>query len=696
MSASQETTPVADSAIDRPTQGPSKVVLRASRATVTPNSDARPSNKPTKADIIKNSQSNIKSSEAAKKWLTDHDYIIPGEDLSTSALTMALFYIANGRINTPSQLVNGIRAVALCLDDIGTDKTNPGLAKDIAEATAAELAAETSAIIANLAENAIKSIEAVESRCKDALMEARTQREAQELLAPNNSNAAPPTQPTYADMLKTARGSTTSDDRTHRAVVAKEEMIRKQILVDGIEGVQNGTEGLTPKLLVAKANLAIDLMSNLDPDATGDKPINAKIVSAKVLSNKGVVFETADENTAKWLRDEKRAIAFAAGIGSQASLKPRTFNIAVEFVPTSINDQLPNLLRILENDNDLRSNSLITARWMRAPNNWREEQKSAHAIITTHDLSTANNILKKGLIVEGSRLQTRKLEEEPRRCFKCQKFSTTHTAADCSEITHWCPNCAKPHSVDECRVKNRSEYACIGCRSKGIPDQHAAWDKKCPSYVGEKAKILERHPEYQYKFYLTSESWTWERKHDNKNSTEKWTGNTYEGRRTDPLWKNNAARRNDNGWGQRIGTGTLGNVPIRTTQRALPRTRTHTPSQNQAPTQPRPAASSSQSQPQPQPQPIPRPTTSAQTPSQSSRPPQPSQGARSASRGTASRTRGRSTSARRIAEHQPREPSSGPGLQTTLTDWFENFEKERIQEGEKYWANDQTPANTQP
>src|SRR5271156_4854838 len=98
-------------------------------------------------------------------------------------------------------------------------------------------------------------------------------------------------------------------------------MLRKQILVDGIEGMQGETSELTPKLLVAKANLTIDLMANLDLDSTSNKPVNAKIVRARILNNKGVVLEAANEETAAWLRDPKRAKVFAAGIGSQAVLK---------------------------------------------------------------------------------------------------------------------------------------------------------------------------------------------------------------------------------------------------------------------------------------------------------------------------------------------------------------------------------------
>src|SRR5271168_2941171 len=62
-----------------------------------------------KAEIIKSSQSNIKSTDTAKKWLYEHEYIIQGEELSIPTLSMALLYLSNGRVNTVTQLVNGIR-----------------------------------------------------------------------------------------------------------------------------------------------------------------------------------------------------------------------------------------------------------------------------------------------------------------------------------------------------------------------------------------------------------------------------------------------------------------------------------------------------------------------------------------------------------------------------------------------------------
>ena len=442
-------------------------------------------------------------------------------------------------------------------------------------------------------------------------------------------------------------------------------MMRRQILIDGIQISQSDSTSLTPKLLVAKANLAIDLMEDCDQDTPSSKPKEARIVSAKILGNKGVVLETSNEETVTWLRG--RAKDFAAGMGGQAALKDRSLHLVVEFVPATLNEQLPDLLQAIEADNQLTSGSLISARWMRAPGNWRPDQKLAHAILTTNNIPTADSILKDGLVIEGCRLQARKLEEEPKRCFKCQKLSTRHTAANCQEITDWCSNCAGPHSVDDCRVTDRSKFACAGCRSVGAPDQHAAWDKRCPAYTQEKARILGCHPEYEYRYYITNEPWTWERKQDISETVERWKGNTHENRRLDPAWKGNAAMRSDSGWRGRLGPGSLRDAPTKT----IPRRK-----------EPHSLPFSTQN----------ATTTSAPTPN----PSQPMQIGEAPSRRANSRPRSRAESrnsnARRPAE-RPREPSQGTSrqVQSTIDSWLGDHENEIARESQKEWGNSQAP-----
>ena len=325
-----------DPARDRPT--PTASQKRSARPvhTLTGNPEISMTAKSSKAEIIRNSQSNIKNIDVAKKWLYEHEYIVPDENLSVSTLTMALLYLANRCINTAAQLINGIRAVAICLDDIAPELAHPDTLKDTIETTVTELATESATIISNLAENAIKSISEVEARYKELISKAQEYNIHQENRDDTQHNPSQNTHQSYANGLRRPHPPARADESKHNAILAKESMMRKQILIDGIEGPQSNNTELTPKLLVAKANLAINLIENPNPDALTDKPDGAKIISAKMLGNKGVVYEATSEEAAAWLR--KRAKDFTASIGSQATFKNRNFHLVVEFISTSLDD----------------------------------------------------------------------------------------------------------------------------------------------------------------------------------------------------------------------------------------------------------------------------------------------------------------------------------------------------------------------
>jgi hypothetical protein len=184
--------------------------------------------------------------------------------------------------------------------------------------------------LSNLAKNAIKSFSEIEAKCQELVFKA------QEHINPEDSANFPPHDlplhagPTYVDMLRKDGSPRLPDDSKLRALLAKESMMKIQILIDSIEGVQSDSTELTPKLIVAKANLAIELMEDPDSETLSVKPQEAKIVSAKILSNKGVVLEVSNEETAVWLRH--RAVDFAKGMKSQAALKERSIHLVLEFV----------------------------------------------------------------------------------------------------------------------------------------------------------------------------------------------------------------------------------------------------------------------------------------------------------------------------------------------------------------------------
>jgi hypothetical protein len=71
----------------------------------------------TKAELIRESQCNIKDEVSATRWLTKNELIIPGETTTMATLTMALLYISSGKYDQ-KEMINGIRAIAICHDSV--------------------------------------------------------------------------------------------------------------------------------------------------------------------------------------------------------------------------------------------------------------------------------------------------------------------------------------------------------------------------------------------------------------------------------------------------------------------------------------------------------------------------------------------------------------------------------------------------
>src|SRR5271168_1917696 len=65
---------------------------------------------------LKDSRASINNEAKAKGWLIKEELLIEGEVVTPTALLQALMWLAAGERNMVEQLVDGIRAVALCLE----------------------------------------------------------------------------------------------------------------------------------------------------------------------------------------------------------------------------------------------------------------------------------------------------------------------------------------------------------------------------------------------------------------------------------------------------------------------------------------------------------------------------------------------------------------------------------------------------
>ena len=78
--------------------------------------------KKAKEELIKDSQSSIKNLGSAKKWLIGNKYIIEGEPTNISSMATALLQRLSGTTLVVRDIINGIRAVAICLEEVGREE----------------------------------------------------------------------------------------------------------------------------------------------------------------------------------------------------------------------------------------------------------------------------------------------------------------------------------------------------------------------------------------------------------------------------------------------------------------------------------------------------------------------------------------------------------------------------------------------
>ena len=500
--------------------------------------------------ILKDSRLNIVNAASAIKWLTKEELLIEGEDVSTTSLAQALMWLAAGEKCSVEQLVDGIRAVALCLEGCGYG--------EVADAAVGEIK-ETAALWAEEAKKVVQTaVDIVVEAAKQKIDDSGKKSWASQLDDLDQDAGTFDTGRTlsYAQMAATSariRKGTVPIDHDH---AAREALKSKRVLIDGIEGVRSATGGLSPAEIVQKANIALTA-ARIEMDGSGSEPgSDPKAVAAKVLENGGVVLELDTEKAAAWLLDGEVRKVFERNFGGSAKLVDKSFQVVVCFLPVTLRDTLAESIPIIEEDNCVATGTITKCKWLKAPKHWNQSQRFAHAVFSINERLDACAMIQQGIIVGGQRFQVKKLEDFPKRCFKCQRLG--HMAIKCVEIHDVCPLCAGAHTSDQCKVLPVN-YRCINCTKAKKPANHAVWDRACPSMGAEKAKRDARNPDSQYKYFPSKEAWTWAKKQSfDDESGEVGQTNT---KNTGPaaVWSSNA-RQADKGWAGMRAARTLGDV----------------------------------------------------------------------------------------------------------------------------------------
>ena len=265
--------------------------------------------------------------------------------------------------------------------------------------------------------------------------------------------------------------------------------------VDG----QKSLKGLSESVLLEKAKASIKGI--IVEQLTAGKPESVEVMSAALQRQGGVLF-TLDSREAKdWLVRPDVMTAFTHGFGLAVSYAPRKFPVLVEFVPVGLDISKKDNFADIETANGLQKGSIVGARWIRDPRKRNPAQRHAHLVVNCKTKEIANEWIANPKVLAGKEVESAKYIREPLRCHNCQLDG--HMAARCLSPPV-CGACGKDHQTHTCN--DRMNFFCSSCKTEG----HPTWSRSCLNFITRQLEHSDRVPDNKYRYYVTSEDWTWE------------------------------------------------------------------------------------------------------------------------------------------------------------------------------------------
>ena len=481
----------------------------------------------------------MKNTESGKAFLEKSPFCHPGEHLSNDKLILTLFHITQYP-GIPRTAIEGLRAVALLLEEGATPKPLDESIQQFKEAISTSLTAHVIAALSPQVAAILTTSETLKANVTDIIQAKKafieeTQRtpesataaatraeeaadavlssigdvkNAIELLAPS-LNA---TQDSINTMARTItdssnQPSTQQNARSYSAVAQQNvatpvpvtaALLRaatrdRQILFDPTPGKTLFEPNTAPADIAAKMKQAMLAIR------TEDSP-DIQIKATTRLRNGGIIIELTTLEAAQWIRTPANRLKIIEALDIPASIKERRFSVIVPFLLISSEIETSEWHRAVEEENNMPKGSIESANWIKPKNRRTPEQRVAHAIIHFADPTTANTVLRDGIYISQEKLHPRKDKREPVRCVRCQQWG--HVAKDCKAAQDTCGTCGKNHRTNECN--SYKTHYCVSCKS----DNHASWDRNCPEFENRCAGIDAKLPENSMPYFPTDETWT--------------------------------------------------------------------------------------------------------------------------------------------------------------------------------------------
>ena len=426
----------------------------------------------------------------SKGWLFDH------EEPTLENLARTLFALtAEGKLPVPA--LNAVSAVAYLLTDTLEVSTHQKIAEQIAshvrETIAATITQEATNSITELLKEPIAGLaqelkEGMEAHTRS--LEEVTQRAATQVRTYSQAAATPPPPTPHPNAPVMSHSQLQIQNREH--------IKRKQVLIDFARTEDMALDVMDEETLTRKVKDSIIATWTTAPEP---KPTSVNLKSSTLLRNGGLLLEMGSAEAAEWVRSGDANSRFLEGVGSGASIKNRSYQVIVQFVPISFNPMDDTQIRTYEELNDIPLNSILKAEWIKPVEERKPNQKVATLRMFHRDAASANYILKQGAHVFNKRVEPKRPRKEPIRCLRCQRFG--HERRECTSDNAYCGRCSGTHETDTCKI-TRDHAKCVNCLGS-----HPSYDRECAKFWEKCRQMDQRCPENGLAFYPTDDPWTW-------------------------------------------------------------------------------------------------------------------------------------------------------------------------------------------
>ena len=449
-------------------------------------------------NTAKTARGTIKNAGEAKKFLEKEGWTVKGETITLESL--AIFLLAHSLLpNTTGEMANIMTATAYLITSNLQDGVAQGVAQSITELLKHSIATMTVEIRENLELHASKLAETAESQAAIA----QNMKKTQEDMAESAKQAATQAK-TYSQIVATHSPHSLPVPPVPRVthsqmqIQNREQIKRRQVLIDFEKTEELQLEMMNEETLNRKATEALRTSFLV---ATDPKPAEVKLKTGTLLRNGGLLLELNSDEAAHWLKSDGVTDGFLERLGSGASIKNRTYQVIVQFVPVSFDPANDEHIRSYEEHNNIGNGSIAKAEWIKPVKDRKTNQKVATLRVFHKDAESANAILKQGAYVFSKRVVPRRPHKEPIRCLRCHKFG--HERRICKTDNPYCGKCSRAHETDECS-ETRKAFKCVNCLGA-----HPSYDRECPTFWEKRQQMDQRCPENGLAFYPTDEPWTW-------------------------------------------------------------------------------------------------------------------------------------------------------------------------------------------